>query len=334
MKKLALPILFMFVFSLSVYSYDDVNYSRNPDSKSGFLNYHVPSEYPSIQSAVNAAATSGVNNITIIVEEGEYRETVTAAGLRNLKIIGRKARVLPPADYIFTDPPTGEGYPASSFKLIDCENFRVEGFTFIGDDFPDITGQHYPMGSSIRAYNSSGVISNNIIFNYIDGICFQVDNLRWMKGVISGNYIHNCLWSGIFAVGTHNLSIQNNKIAFTIPKTLSISVGIWTEEGMGIISENHITNYRAIDFYPPPHAPSGPDLWPINQQFTVQENYRIAGNTIEQSVAGTRYIKLPQAAENQCRFLRKTNLVNNHFININLDHHNVDQPYMVMLRSR
>lgn len=49
-----------------------------------------------------------------------------------------------------------------------------------------------------------------------------------MKGEIADNYIHNCLWSGILATGSHNLRIHKNKISFTVPKKLSISVGIWT----------------------------------------------------------------------------------------------------------
>ncbi|KPL17227.1 MAG: hypothetical protein AMS26_01695 [Bacteroides sp. SM23_62] len=332
MKKLAIPVLFLFCFSSSVYTLDDVTYPRKPISKSGFLNYHVPSEYPTIQSAVDAAFTSGLNNITIIVEEGEYRETVIATGLKNLKLIGRNARILPPSDYEFIDPPEGDSFPASSFKLINCENFRVEGFTFIGDNFADITRQSYPMGNSIHSYNSSGTISNNIIFNYFDGICFQVDNLRWMKGVISDNYIHNCIWSGIFAIGSHNLLIQNNKIAFTIPKVLSISVGIWTDGGIGLISENHIINYWAVDYYPQQKKLSSSDLWPINHQFTPRENYQVTGNTFEQSAAVTQISNLQMAADRPYRFLRKTHKVYNHFINVSQGNNNKDQPDIVMLR--
>ena len=321
MKKLAIPVIFLFCLSLSAFSLDDVTYPRKSTSNSEFLDYHVPSEYSTIQSAVDAAVASGGNNITIIVEEGEYREAVIARGLKNLKLIGRKARILPPPDFVFTDPPVGDNFPASSFKLINCENFRVEGFTFIGDDLAEITRYSYPMGNSILSYNSSGTISNNIIFNYFNGISFQVDDPRWMKGDISDNYIHNCLWSGIFASGSHNLRIQKNKIAFTIPKELSISVGIWTDGGVGIISENHITSYKTVDYHPQQKTTSGSDLWPATFHFTERMDYQVIDNTFEQSAAGTQFSNSGMAA------IR----VNNHFINVNQDNNTSDLSDIVML---
>lgn len=321
MKKLAIPVIFLFCLSLSAFSLDDVTYPRKSTSNSEFLDYHVPSEYSTIQSAVDAAVASGGNNITIIVEEGEYREAVIARGLKNLKLIGRKARILPPPDFVFTDPPVGDNFPASSFKLINCENFRVEGFTFIGDDLAEITRYSYPMGNSILSYNSSGTISNNIIFNYFNGISFQVDDPRWMKGDISDNYIHNCLWSGIFASGSHNLRIQKNKITFTIPKELSISVGIWTDGGVGIISENHITSYKTVDYHPQQKTTSGSDLWPATFHFTERMDYQVIDNTFEQSAAGTQFSNSGMAA------IR----VNNHFINVNQDNNTSDLSDIVML---
>ncbi len=321
MKKLAIPVIFLFCLSLSAFSLDDVTYPRKSTSNSEFLDYHVPSEYSTIQSAVDAAVAAGGNNITIIVEEGEYSEAVNVSGLKNLKLIGRKARILPPPDFVFTDPPVGDNFPASSFKLINCENFRVEGFTFIGDDFAEITRYSYPMGNSILSYNSSGTISNNIIFNYFNGISFQVDDPRWMKGDISDNYIHNCLWSGILATGSHNLRIQKNKITFTIPKELSISVGIWTDGGVGIISENHITSYKAVDYHPQQKTTSGSDLWPATFHFTERMDYQVIDNTFEQSAAGTQFSNSGMAA------IR----VNNHFINVNQDNNTSDLSDIVML---
>ena len=321
MKKLAIPVIFLFCLSLSAFTLDDVTYPRKSTSNSEFPDYHVPSEYPTIQSAVDAAVAAGGNNITIIVEEGEYREAVIVSGLKNLKLIGRKARILPPPDFVFTDPPVGDNFPASSFKLINCENFRVEGFTFIGDDLAEITRYSYPMGNSILSYNSSGTISNNIIFNYFDGISFQVDDPRWMKGDISDNYIHNCLWSGILATGSHNLRIQKNKITFTIPKELSISVGIWTDGGVGIISENHITSYKTVDYHPQQKTTSGSDLWPATFHFTERMDYQVIDNTFEQSAAGTQFSNSGMAA------IR----VNNHFINVNQDNNTSDLSDIVML---
>lgn len=316
MKKLVIPVIFLFGFSISAFTLDDVTYPRKSTSNSKLLDYHVPSEYPTIQAAVNAAVDAGGNNITIFVEEGEYREAVIATGLKNLKLIGRKARILPPPEFVCTDPPVDNTFPSSSITLIDCENFRVEGFTFIGDNFAESTRHSYPMGNSILSYNSSGIISNNIIFNYFDGISFQVNNQRWMEGEISDNYIHNCLWSGIFATGSHDLRIQKNKIAFTIPKELSISVGIWTDGGTGIISENHITSYKAVDYHPQQKTISGSDLWPASFQFTERKEYRVIDNNFEQSAAGTQIGNRRRVADQPYRFLRRTSPVYSHFINL------------------
>jgi hypothetical protein len=332
MKNLAIPVIFLLCFSSSTYALDDVTYPRRSTSNSEFLDYYVPSEYPTVQSAVDAAVALGGNNITIIVDQGEYREAVIATGLKNLKLVGRNARILPPSDFVFNDPPRGDNFPASSFKLINCENFRVEGFTFIGDDFSEITRYSYPVDNAILSYNSSGTISNNIIFNYFDGISFQVDDPRWMEGEISDNYIHNCLWGGIFATGSHNLRIHKNKIAFTIPKELSISVGIWTDGGIGIISKNHITSYRAVDYYPQQKTILGSDLWPANFQFTERMDYQVTDNTFEQSAAGTQISNVQMATDKQYRFLRKTHRINNHFINVNQDNNTNDHSDIVMLR--
>ena len=332
MKKLAFPVIILFCFSVSAFTIDEVTYPRKSTSNSKFLDYYVPSEYPTIQTAVDAAVVSGGKNIAIIVEEGEYREAVIVTGLKNLKLVGRNARILPPHDFIFTDPPVGDNFPTSSLKLINCENFKVEGFTFIGNDFAEGTGFSYPMGNAILSYNSSGTISYNIIFNYFDGISFQVDNPRWMKGEICDNYIHNCLWSGIFATGSHNLRIQKNKIAFTIPRELSISVGIWTDGGLGIISENHITSYRAVDYYPQKKTIPGPDFWPSNLQSSERLDYQVINNTFEPSAAGTQFSKVGMEADKPYRFLNKALRIKNHFINVDQDNNTNKQSNMVMLR--
>jgi hypothetical protein len=331
MKKLAIPVLFLFCFSIDAFTLDDVSYPRKSTSNSEFMVYRVPSEYPTIQSAVDAVMATGGMNITIFVEEGEYRESVVASGLKNLKLIGKKARILPPSDFVCPYPPMNDNSPSSSIKLINCENFRVEGFTFIGDDFEDISRHSYPMSNCILSYNSSGTISNNIIFNYFDGISFQVNDPRWMKGEISDNYIHNCLWSGIFATGSHDLRIQKNRIAFTIPKALSISVGIWTDGGLGVISENHITSYKAVDYHQQQRTTSGSATWPFNFHFTECKDYRVIDNTFEQSAAGTQFSNTRVTAEQPYRFLRRTYPVNNHFINVNQDNNTSEHSGIVML---
>jgi len=331
MKKLAITVIFLFGFSILAFTLDDVTYPRKTISNPELLNFHVPSEYPTIQSAVDAAVDAGGNDIAIFVDEGEYREAVIATGLKNLKLIGRKAKILPPPEFVCTDPPVDDNFPSSSITLINCKNFSVEGFTFIGDNFAESTRHSYPMGNSILSYNSSGTISNNIIFNYFVGISFQVNDPRWMKGEISDNYIHNCLWSGIFATGSHDLKIQKNKITFTTPKELSISVGIWTDGGTGIISENHITSYKAVDYHPQQKTISGSDLWPASFQFTAPKEYRVIDNNFEQSAAGTQFSKIRMVADQPYRFLRRISTVYSHFINVVQDNTISEHSDIVML---
>ena len=330
MKKLAVTLIVLLCLSSTAYNSDEACYPRK--SKSYARDYQVPSAFPTIQSALDAVMTTGAEDATIVVEEGEYRESITAIGLKNLKLIGRKAKILPPVDFYFPDPPTDDSYPASSLKLVDCENFMVEGFTFIGNDFADNTQESYPMGSSILSLNSSGIISKNIIFNYFDGISFRVSNLAWMTGEISDNYIHNCLWSGIFATGSHHLKIQKNKIVFTIPAALSIAVGIWTDDGgIGTISSNHITSYRAVDGHRPQHTESELDTWQINLGIMQKLDYKVQDNIFEPSAAISRFNKLPGATDLPYGFPRSNLRIGNYFINANLNKQLQDPKGMVLV---
>lgn len=331
MKELALSVIFMFCCFLSAYSLDEVTYPRKSPSIEKSLDFHVPSEYSSIQSAIDAAFAAGGNNISILVEEGEYRESIVADGLKNLKLIGKMARILPPRDFEFTDIPGDDNFPVSSITLINCENFRVEGFTFIGDDFAESIVHSFPMGNAIHLYNSTGTVCNNIIFNYFDGIFFQVDDPRWMKGDISDNYIHNCLWSGILATGSHNLKIVKNNIAFTIPKTLSISVGIWADGGIGIISENQISHFKAMDFHPQQLTGSGSDLWRARFRFTEIMDYQVFDNSFEQSADRSQLSKVEMPYNLAYRILPEKLRLNNHYISVGRESNTSNHSNMVML---
>jgi hypothetical protein len=317
MKKLVIPVvILLFSFASPADCLDEVGYPRKSTIHSKSRHYDVPSVYPTLQSAVDAAMKEGGQEVIIYVAAGEYRESVTIHGLKNLRLVGRNARILPPGDFRFPDPPAGVNMPAASVKLVGCENFTVEGFTFIGDDFVTGTGRSYPMGSAIHAYNSSGRIFNNLIFNYFDGISYQVDNLRWMTGEIRDNYIHNCLWSGIFATGSHNLKIERNKITFTIPKSLSLSVGIWADGGMGTISGNRITSYRSVVHTAQRRSPSMPSLWPSHFDFTLRVNYKVFENTYEQSAACAYLGSLQTEDETRTAFVRLLLPIHNYFINV------------------
>jgi hypothetical protein len=127
------------------------------------------------------------------------------------------------------------------------------------------------------------------------------------------------------------LRIQNNKITFTIPKELSISVGIWTDGGTGIISENHITSYKAVDYHPQQKTISGTDLWPASFQFTEHKEYRVINNIFKQSAASTSIGNRRVVADQPYRFLRRTSPIYSHFINLIRDNNFSEHSEFVML---
>ena len=320
MKRITLTVSILIWFSWSAHTMEDVAFSRNSARVPQFLSFIVPSEYHTIQSAIDAAARSKGKELTIIVEEGIYRESVVAYGISNLKLIGKKARILPPVNNSSSESSKGGEFQDPAFRIVDCENFIVDGFTFIGDDFTAHNPGGFPVSSAVHAINSSGTISNNIIFNYLDGIVFQVDDPRWRKGQISDNYIHNCLWSGIFATGSHSLKIHQNKITFTIPKELSISVGIWTIGGMGIITGNLISSYRYVDFINQRKPLLGSDIWPLNFPVGGQTDYQVVDNIFEQSAKSIQTRSVGNYYHEPPEYTRYAMKVNSYFVNV--DHNN------------
>ena len=333
MKKLAVTLIVLTWFSFTAFALDDVAYSRNSARVPNVLSFYVPSEYPTIQSAIDAAARSKGKVLTVIVEEGIYRESVLISGINNLKLIGRKARILPPADYTVSEIYADDVFPHPSFSIVDCDNFSVDGFTFIGDDFTAANPQGYPMSTAVHAYNSCGTVSNNIIFNYFDGIVFQVDDPRWLKGAIADNYIHNCLWSGIYATGSQSLKISNNKIAFTIPKELSISVGIWTFGGMGIISGNLISSYRRVDFQDQHRTLVRSEFLPLDLPVR-QMDYLVVENKFQQSSPGNQFRILQTSEADSYGIHRNVLRIKSYFVNIEHTYPSPGLSEIVMLPTR
>jgi hypothetical protein len=322
MIKLAIPVLILCWIFSPANGRDEVGYPRKSTSRSLSGYFYVPTEYPTIQSAIDAAQAGIVEEMVIVVEEGEYRESLIVQGLKNLKLTGRNARII---------PPEGIHMPPAAVRLENCVNFSVEGFTFIGDNFTENSRQRSPMGCAIHIHNSSGRIFNNLIFNYFEGINFEVDNHRWMKGAICHNYIHNCLWSGILATGTHNLTIQGNRIAFTIPKTGSLAVGIWADGGIGRITDNRITSYRTVDPAPYPGGKSLPVLLPPHFDFTGQMDYQVFDNTFEQSAACAYLHNLQAIEEIPPAFVGRNLAIRNYFINVKQSNPNILGSEMVMV---
>ena len=325
MKKLAIPVLILYCLVSSADGSDEAGYPGKSISRSLSRYFYVPTEFPTIQSAIDAAEAGTGEETVIVVEAGDYRESLFVRGIKNLKLMGRNARLLPPG---------GIQISVASVRLEYCENFEVEGFTFIGDEFAESNRQSSPMGCAIHIHNSSGRIFNNLIFNYCEGISFEADNHRWMKGSICNNYIHNCLWSGIFATGTHNLTIQRNRIVFTIPKAGSLSVGIWADGGTGRISENRITSYRAVDPAPDPGGQSLPALLPPNFDYTGQMDYQVFDNTFEQSAACAYLHNLQAEEEIPPAFLHRNLSIRNYFINVRQSNPRILESEMVMLGPR
>jgi hypothetical protein len=154
-----------------------------------------------------------------------------------------------------------------------------------------------------------------------------------MKGEMADNYIHNCLWSGIYAIGSHNVKISNNKIAFTIPKELSISVGIWTVGGMGIISGNQILSYRMVDFHDQHRTLLRSAFWPMGIPVN-QMDYLVVDNRFEQS-SPRHHFQITKISESGSYDIRRNVFrIKSFFVNIEQNYPPPGLPDIVMLPSR
>ena len=116
----------------------------------------VPSQYSTIQAAVNAANDGDI----VKVSSGTYAEKVVIRDLDNIKIIGDDATITVPSG----------GMTGTLLKTVNCENILIKGFTIDGKNGVGVSAGASNGGGDadtrfygLFAINTSGKIENNII---------------------------------------------------------------------------------------------------------------------------------------------------------------------------
>jgi parallel beta-helix repeat protein len=111
---------------------------------------HVPGDQPSVQSAINAAATGD----TVLVAPGTYKEDIT--------FLGKAITVTSSGGASQTTIDGGQSSPVVNFGNGETRSSVLNGFT-ITDDGPPLPTPVSGDGYAIRVYSASPTISNNII---------------------------------------------------------------------------------------------------------------------------------------------------------------------------
>jgi parallel beta-helix repeat protein len=220
---------------------------------------HVPSEFPTIQSAIDNASSGD----TILVASGTYREYLNIN--KSLSIVGENRT---------TTVIDGDG--ADYVVSINSDNVTIEGLT-ITKTISGLSGGgiHVSLSNRVVIYDveitntstglnlylsSNGVFSNNIIINNTNAVMINSgSNSNVFSGnIVSGNYygvvFNGYLNSNVFSgntfsenldVGVYLSSISNrnffyhNNFLDTIP-VQSGSTNVWSRNGEG----NYWVNYN------------------------------------------------------------------------------------------
>ncbi|HEX7344367.1 MAG TPA: right-handed parallel beta-helix repeat-containing protein [bacterium] len=188
---------------------------------------HVPSQYPTIQSGINAA----VDGDTVLVADGAY----TGTGNKNLDFLGKAILV------------TSEN--GAETCIIDCQ-YDGRGFYFhSGEDSTSVLsgftithGNVDDQGGGIYCINSSPVISRNaIIANrayYGGGICCEsCFGPTIAHNLISSNSADG-IGGGVYCLNVSGIAITNNTINQN--DAFGIGGGIFCESSSPLISDNTI----------------------------------------------------------------------------------------------
>jgi len=144
----------------------------------------VPTDYPTIQAAINAASV--LTNDTILVSPGVYNESVNFNG-KAVLLIGADGPVA-----TLINPPAGSS--AITFSTGESSNSVVSGFTITN-------------GGILVAFSSPTIVSNTI--TGCSGVGLDLEGAH--TPVIQGNIIQNN-GSGIFMDGVQAPLIINNLI--------------------------------------------------------------------------------------------------------------------------
>ncbi len=172
----------------------------------------VPAEYPSIQSAINAA--SSFTSDTVLVSNGVYYENIDfqAKPLTVTSVNGPQQTII-------------DGGGAQAVINIDSENTNalLNGFT--------LTNASY----GVSIYNMSPVIRSNVIVGCFFGVYCETAAPR-----ILNNYISGCLAAGVYFVGPGPALLQGNTI-------MNNGGGVGLYDGSTVTINNNIIENNSGD---------------------------------------------------------------------------------------
>jgi len=171
----------------------------------------VPSDYPTIQAAINAAQDGD----TVLVAAGMYRENVRVN--KTVLLVGES-----PSTTIV------DGGGDTAF-IITAQNAEIEGFTI-----QNATSPWPAEASGIRVFASGGQrIRNNVLVrNY-----YGINLLDALDTVVSGNTVANNSYAGVRIRGGNNLFYEN-----TIANNSVLGVWIASATSPNTLYRNNFLN--------------------------------------------------------------------------------------------
>lgn len=286
----------------------------------------VPQQYPSIQSAVDAAAPGD----TILVAPGTYDENVTIQ--KSLKLRSSAGAITT----IISGG--GRGSPVALWGTRE-EKITVQGFTLTGGAWNPEAGLGYPhergaglyvdsvaeatirdnvvienqgcTGGGIAAFSSSVFILDNVIrengplesFCSPNGEGIRADSDPSLKSVlvVERNYVIENRGIGLNIRGFKEISVRGNAITDNgmNPENMPMGAGVFADMTGGVIADNYIARNVAYD---------APGLFIVNYQdparrFTVTGNRFIDNQSAGMTGAATMIAYRPSTIAFRNNFL-------------------------------
>ena len=179
---------------------------------------HVPRDFPTLQSAVDAIPAGG----TVYVHEGTYKGGITIWKPVRLIGVGEASLV-------------GSAIAPVISLLQGVDDVTIEGITISG-------GEH-----GVLAYGSGTIDRCRIVGNQIGGITSQADaKLQVDNCEISANLHHGVYVAGDSEVTLTNTAISRNETGLIVGSSVSIVDGSITRNNVGIEVINGIGSGRDI----------------------------------------------------------------------------------------